>query len=627
MKLRKTLTAFGLMAITATGVIAGPASAFAAAEAPAATPAAEQGDRLIGEFHFSHRDGIYSVLSSPEGKPVLANFDGNADVFSFPAAGTRGEIIDEATGLCLTVDRYDSGKSGRMVTCDGRETQQMLMTSVNGGLTVSVSGNSYRLGVASGPSLVFLPLPEYGPVTVLTDYLAPIGSVEVTTPAAGSTIYDPKPTFSGTGVKDAKIDVLSGDVSIGSTTVDTEGNWSVASDIAFKPGAHAGTVRQANGDKVTAAEWSFTYEAAAADVVLATPTVGSTITDTTPTFSGTGEQGAQISITGDVTAETAVSDDGSWSWTPTTPLALGGFAGTIVQKSGTQTSEVNYSFTLEAEAPARDVELVSPAKEGAIKPGKPVFSGTGQPGAEVKVVTMMQDNVGSTTVKADGSWSITWNKSLAPNHYTGGHVIQSVNGVEQSRAAYDFFVEREFKPLEISTPKVGDDIAPGKPVFSGTGTPGAIVKINTLWGDNVGQATVKPNGSWSITWNKSLAPNRYQGGTVKQFVSNVERDSFTYDFNVVSNPKPFAVTSPAAGGQVPAGKPVFTGTGTPGATIKIITMMQDNVGETTVKADGSWSITWKKSLAPNRYTGGYTHQTIDGKPVGAPVMYDFTVVK
>jgi len=648
MKLRKTLTAFGLMAITATGVLTGPASSFAVSDEPTAAVDSAETRSFSGKFvgaagTSSSNPFFYVRAPGTVGRSTLEAALGDAEQWSFPSLGTSGPVQSGESCLTARGSTFNVG-----LRCDGSEAQAWRFAPVSGGtglesvkypsLFVSYSsylyhGLHYSVQAMLGPAQASVILPD-GKVPGDGGPVDPIADPSISSPVNNSTINDAQPTITGSGEVGAKLkltDDATG-ATVGEATIGSDGGWRIQYAQPIAEGTYNLTATQTHEGSTLQASVRFTYkkDAVVEPLTLTTPALDSTIKDSTPTFSGTGAKGADIVIEwpGDA-GRTMVADDGTWSWTPTKPVAAGRHAGLVRQFVGSAETSVNYSFTLEAEvAPVEDVKLLSPGAGEKIKPGKPVFSGTGEPGAVVKVVTMMNDTVGQVTVGLDGTWSITWSKSLAPNRYTGGHVIQSVQNVEQSRAPYDFTVEQgDVKPLEVTTPKKGDNIAPGKPVFSGTGAPGAVVKIRTLFGDDVGSQVVNPAGNWSITWSKSLAPNRYQGGTVKQFVGGVERGSFTYDFNVVSNSKPFAVTSPAAGGQVPAGKPVFTGTGTPGATIKIITMMQDNVGETTVKADGSWSITWKKSLAPNRYTGGYTHQTIDGKPVGAPVMYDFTVVQ
>ncbi|MGK9147926.1 glycoside hydrolase family 18 protein [Plantibacter flavus] len=103
-------------------------------------------------------------------------------------------------------------------------------------------------------------------------------------------------------------------------------------------------------------------------------------------------------------------------------------------------------------------------------------------------------------------------------------------------------------------------------------------------------------------------------------------------------PEPSAGTAPAltvdrptVGGTVDADAsgrvaPVFSGTATPGSTVRIVTAWQDDVGSTQAANDGSWNIEWDKQLLPARYVGGNTIASVDGVET-ARVRYDFTVAQ
>lgn len=70
-------------------------------------------------------------------------------------------------------------------------------------------------------------------------------------------------------------------------------------------------------------------------VIISYPTNGSTITDTTPTFSGTASAGSTITVSvGSITGTTTTSTSGSWSWTPSTQLSGGSHTVTATSSAG-----------------------------------------------------------------------------------------------------------------------------------------------------------------------------------------------------------------------------------------------------------------------------------------------------
>ncbi|MBF4570688.1 hypothetical protein ITJ57_18125 [Plantibacter sp. VKM Ac-2880] len=306
--------------------------------------------------------------------------------------------------------------------------------------------------------------------------------------------------------------------------------------------------------------------------------------------------------------------------------AIGTFDG-VVRGSGLNQT---WSATITAGVPIPDepVVLTSPAIGAELKPGAPVFTGTGQAGATIQVYSAAQALLGETEVLSNGTWSLTWNTSLTPGRYSGGSVRQYVGAKPYTSVPYDFTVKAtEVAPLVVTSPKVGDTIEETTPVFTGTAQPGARVEIRGGWGDLLGSVdSVASNGQWSITWNKTVVPGRYSGGTVKQFVNGVERGKFVYDFTVESaEVAPLVVTAPKVGATIEETTPVFTGTAQPGAKVEIRGASGSLLGSVeSVASSGQWSITWNKTVVPGRYSGGTVKQFVNGVERGK-FVYDFTI--
>ena len=208
-------------------------------------------------------------------------------------------------------------------------------------------------------------------------------------------------------------------------------------------------------------------------------------------ISGTGEPGAIIDLDtngdGVVDLSTTVAANGTWSVTPNPALA-NGTPITVRQTDPDGNQSLAAADTVDGIAPTAPVIQIANASQ---------ISGTGEPGAIIDLDTNGDGVVDlSTTVAANGTWSVTPNPALANG--TPITVRQTDPDGNQSLAAADTV----------------DGIAPTAPVIqianasqiSGTGEPGARIGVDVN-GDGVADltTTVAGNGSWSVTPNPVLA--------------------------------------------------------------------------------------------------------------------------
>ena len=90
--------------------------------------------------------------------------------------------------------------------------------------------------------------------------------------------------------------------------------------------------------------------------VIIAPADGSTINDSTPTITGTGEPGATVTVSVDGTEiadDVLVDDDGNWSLPLTAPLGDGDHTATALQTdpAGNVSPEASSTFTVDTEVP------------------------------------------------------------------------------------------------------------------------------------------------------------------------------------------------------------------------------------------------------------------------------------
>lgn len=156
----------------------------------------------------------------------------------------------------------------------------------------------------------------------LTPPAAPI----VTTPANGSLINTPRPTYSGTAVAGSTVTVIVDGVPVGNTVADGSGNWSLLAPADLLDGSH--TVRATATDTAgntseSSATNTFTVDTPIPSTpIILTPPDGTITNNPRPVLSGTADPNNTVRIyLDDELVGTVTSDaSGNWTLTPTTDL-------------------------------------------------------------------------------------------------------------------------------------------------------------------------------------------------------------------------------------------------------------------------------------------------------------------
>lgn len=251
---------------------------------------------------------------------------------------------------------------------------------------------------------------------------------------------------------------------------------------------------------------------------------------------------------------------------------------------------------------------------------RPVFSGAGEVGAEITVRGSSGRVVAATTVGSDGTWSVPADFDLVNGNYFGT-VTQGIDG---SSARYEFSLKYqapkvEIVPVALTSPAKNEQVLAGTPMFEGEGQPGATVTLMGRYGTPLGSGVVKADGTWQIESIVSLNVGSYAVIATQKVDSNVS--TAEVEFTTVE-PGFVTLTGPALDAVLEAGKPVFTGTGKAGATVIVQGRFGTVLGQTTVAANGEWSVESTVSLVPASYAG-LAKQEANGKTTTAP--FQFTV--
>ncbi|WP_440978095.1 BapA/Bap/LapF family large adhesin [Sphingomonas pseudosanguinis] len=451
-----------------------------------------------------------------------------------------------------------TGEPGATVTVRNAAGQ------VLGTATVDAQGN-YSLTLttaqANGGTLTVTQSDAAGNVSPAASVTAP----DLTPPAAPTaSIDDEGAIIAGTGEPGAVVAVRdAAGVVLGSTTVDAQGNYSLTLDVP-----------QANGEALTvtqsdaAGNPSPTVPLTAPDITPpAAPTV--TIAADGVSVSGTGEPGTTLTIrdgSGAVLGTAVVDAQGAYSLTLATPPANGTMLmATLTDAAGNVSPDATVIIS----------DLESPtAPTATINGDGTSVTGAGEPGATVNVRDAAGQVLGSAVVAADGSYTLT----LSPAQANGETLsVSQTNTQGLSSPAIDLLAPDITAPATPVATLAGDGAT-----VTGTGEPGATVRVVGANGQVIGTVTVGSDGSFTVP----LSPALTNGETLS--VDQVDGAGNTSPAATLTAADTTAPTAPTAAidGQGTA----VTGTGEPGATVTVRDPAGQVIGTATVDAQGNYTL-------------------------------------
>ncbi|MBB4866733.1 hypothetical protein HNP46_005640 [Pseudomonas nitritireducens] len=454
-------------------------------------------------------------------------------------------------------------------------TGASLSGSAEAGSTVNLTdGNGNPIGqtTANGSGqwtyTPAAPLPDGTVVNVTATDAAgntsPIASTTVDSVPPPTPVIDPSNGQLFTGTAEVGATVILRDAGgnvIGQVTADGSGHWSFAPQPALPNGTQisAQAVDAAGNSSITAA---VTVDAQPPAAPVVTPSSGTEL-------GGTAEPNAQvvvISANGQVIAEVPVGANGTWSYTPSSPLPDGTTLSIVAVDSAGNRSGTT-TVTVDSTPPADPV--VNPSNGTSI-------SGTAEPGSTVTVTDGNGNPVGQTTADGSGHWSITPATPL-PNG-TGVTVVATDAAGNPSNGT-STIVDSTAPTAPVAAPSNGA-------VITGTGEEGSTLVFTDAAGNSLGQLVVGAGGNWTFTPNQALAD-----GTV---VTIVARDA------AGNQAAPVQLTVDAAAPTTPTLDPsngtVLGGTGEIGSTV-IVSVGGSEVARVVVDQNGHWSYTPGAPLA------------------------------
>lgn len=480
--------------------------------------------------------------------------------------------------------------------------------------------------------------------------LGPIGNGQLTN--------DDKPTLQGTAEINSQVKIYDNGVLLATVGTDGSGNWNYTPGTSLGQGAHVLTVTatDAAGNTSPAASWNIIVDSVPPQVPVLTlvnddvGTItgnvlnnGNVTNDTTPTLSGTGEPGTQVSIYDDgvLMATVTVDSGGAWSYPVPVGQALGdrdhNITLTATDAAGNvTTSPTTVTITVDTQAPSAPVIIAAADNVGSVQGDLPTASrsddtlpllkGTGDVGSTITIYDGATP-IGTTTVIAGGTWSFQVTQPLSE----GAHALSAVasDAAGNTSAAGNFALTIDTTPpaapvilsaqgLVGSTTVTlvdGGSTKSTAPTISGTGEAGARIIISDN-GTVIGNTTVQPNGTWTFVPSPPLTDNaqHHFTATATDVAGNISIPSADFTLTVdnlpPSQPLPPTITDdvlPVVGvvtnGNTNDTTPTFSGTGAnPGDTISVY--LDGNaapLGTALVAADGTWSFTPDTAINPDSY--------------------------
>ncbi|MCE0813785.1 BapA/Bap/LapF family large adhesin [Buttiauxella sp. S04-F03] len=568
--------------------------------------------------------------------PVLNNGSTNDQTPTITGTGEPGSILTLLDGtqplITLTVDSSGTWSYTPTLLPVGSHTFTVVAEDAAGNVTSPSAGFTINVDIT----------PPATPV--INSVQDNIGTVKGEL-AQDNATDDTRPQVSGTGDVGSTITLYDGTTPVGSATIGTDGKWSITPTQPLSEGPHTlnAIATDAAGNASPAASYNLTVDTTAPGAPLiisaqgeianqSAPLVnGGSTQNGTPTLTGSGEPGATINIydNGGTTpiGTVTVPAGGTWTFTPSPALSETSHTLTAVATDpagNVGLPSAGFTLTVDSTVPATPgIPVVTDdqapvlgniSNGGSTNDTTPTISGTGSVGDTITIRDNGSD-IGTTTVRADGSWSFTPQTPISGQNHSISVIESDAAGnkslpsgsvaftLDTAASAAPTIVSADDNvgPVQasLSTGGVTDD---NTPTFHGTGVDGDTITLYS--GSTVIGTTTVSGGTWTITTTTLQDGQQKITATATDAAGNISLSSADFTLTVYTTPLTAPVVTEVVdnvgtiqtplvnGSYTDDTTPTFKGTGTAGSTVSIY----DNGGTTAigtaiVGTDGTWTIT------------------------------------
>lgn len=380
------------------------------------------------------------------------------------------------------------------------------------------------------------------PITI--QYVGPMLSPEIRSPANGSMVGNRRPDISGRGaVPGASVefyDTKEPPAYYGSTLADSIGSWFGTLGVDLPGQEFSLRCLQRLAGVASPFSEPVTFTLMNAPTILA-PSDGSEGVSVTTLIRGEGAlPGATVWFfkSGDSLLDygRAVADEnGQWSGFNSKPFPLGQFSLACKQTlNGVGSEPASVTFNVGILAP----RILTPIDGSTVDTVRPWISGEGTPGATILFYKSGTSAplFGHTTVGASGEWGSAPSIDL-PGAEFSLSCTQLLNNVYSPPSSPITFNIQDPVPV-ILTPADGSEVDSINPVISGEGgRPGAVVHFYEQGSFNYhGQANVGESGTWRAMATTGLPPGRFTLVCNQTFGEWQSRYSAPSTFTVLDKP-------------------------------------------------------------------------------------------
>ena len=348
--------------------------------------------------------------------------------------------------------------------------------------------------------------------------------------------------------------------------------------------------------------------------------------NSSPLIFGLTEPGAEVLVSIDGGAPTAVTADVTGAWHYLSSSLMPGMHMVTVeaQDAAGNRSLTTLTHTFTVEPGAFPLTLDFPYPNQQINTAQLNYTGSSGNNAAITLTSRnaqgMVEDVGNVSTGGGTSYSY-----VTPFTLTNGPQIVEVRAVRGGVTAIlvvPFIVDVFPSGLTYTYPTPLSTIGQAQPTLRGTCDPFALVEVEVnLMPDGATRADA--NGMWQFTPSMPLMDGFHVVRARPTDVAGNVGLFFNLSFTTDTTAPPLTLVSPAPNTVTRQRQPTITGSSEPGATVRVSIDGQPPV---TVIADltGRWSVTPQQPLAE----GPHQVTVIAADPVGnqsAPITHDFTI--